>query len=519
DQTDVPAGFRLFDAWDFGPQPHRHCSYAYSIPFGLYALTTAHDPSMPVAADRSPWLASPAGKPKPFAAFRPDLAAFSGTAEQARQGNSISHGQDGQNVLFVDGHVAFARRSYCGLDQDNIYTTSSNPRTGVPWGHVPIPPIVVPANTKDSVLVHDPAPEMAAPPEAPRVDSRNLARTAVVATLDRALPEQKNAIWCATFQIAWDTFRQDVVGEPILVPRAAELADRLNRSAFPTGSIEEKSYYAVAGPVKDGIIERIQREMARRFPAEPMPTFDSRYRTLPDVFLAYAYLNVDVGFKHPFQACPTAFDFHDSAGARTPVTAFRTLSGSSGMNRDLTREQVEVLYHAAGASRDRDEFAVDLSRETQPYQVVLARMPRGDTLGGAVQALREKTAGFQNDPNYRTLRQLRSIDTLIVPDVLYRLTHHFEELLGKHLGNPKWSEHFFFDALQKIDFSLSRTGVKLKSEGRLAAAAGIRREVAKPRHLHFDRPFLICVQKREPNATPFFVMWVENAELMKAYEQ
>jgi len=419
----------------------------------------------------------------------------------------------------VDGHVTFAERSYCGLEQDNIYTISANLRGGMPWGHVPIRPIVVPANTKDSVLVHDPAPEMAASPEAPRVDSRNLARTAVVATLDSPLPEHKNTIWCATFQMAWDKLRQDVIGEPILVPEAAELADRLNRFAFPSGSIEEKSYYAVAGPVKGGIIEQIQKEMARRFPAEPMPTFDSRYRTLPDVFLAYAYLNVDVGFKHPFQACPTAFDFHDSAGARTPVTAFRTLSGSSGMSRDLAREQVEVLYYAVGPTLDRDQFAVDLSKETQPYQVVLARMPRDNTLGEAVQVLREKTAAFQNDPNYKMLRQLRSIDTLIVPDVLYRLTHHFEELLGKYLGNPKWSEHFFFDALQKIDFSLSRTGVVLKSESRLAAAAGIRREIASPRQLHFDRPFLICVQKREPHATPFFVMWVENAELMPAYGQ
>jgi hypothetical protein len=39
--------------------------------------------------------------------------------------------------------------------------------------------------------------------------------------------------------------------------------------------------------------------------------------------------------------------------------------------------------------------------------------------------------------------------------------------------------------------------------------------LAKPRHLRFDRPFLICVKKREANATPFFLMWVDNAELMQ----
>lgn len=128
--------------------------------------------------------------------------------------------------------------------------------------------------------------------------------------------------------------------------------------------------------------------------------------------------------------------------------------------------------------------------------------------------LQAKIVAFQNDPNYEVLRGLRHGDTLIVPDVLYKLTHHFGELLNKNLGNQKWGSYFFFEALQKIDFTLSRTGVVLKSEARLAAKKDMAME---QRNLHFDRPFLICVQKREPNATPFFLMWVDNAELMKPY--
>ena len=157
---------------------------------------------------------------------------------------------------------------------------------------------------------------------------------------------------------------------------------------------------------------------------------------------------------------------------------------------------------------------MDLSKQTQPYQVILARMPRCNTLGEAAKALQDKITASKNDPNSMTRRGLGHGDTLIVPDVLYKLTHHFDELLGKHLGNQKWSGYFFFEALQKIDFALSRTGVVLKSEARLAAKKAAPME---QRNLHFDLPFLICVQKREPNATPFFLMWVDNAELMKPY--
>jgi hypothetical protein len=349
---------------------------------------------------------------------------------------------------------------------------------------------------------------------AAETDSKDLKQTAVVATLDCPLPEHKNAVWCSTFQMAWDRLKQDIIGEPIQVLGAEELANRLNQAQFPAGSIEEKSYYAVAGLVKNGIIEQVQKEMARRFPSEPVPTFDSKYGT-PDVVLAYAYLNVDVGFKYPYYVYRGRFNFLNSSSVGTDVTAF--CAQTSGQVRDIqrVRDQVEVLYYDSGGSSGTVQFAVDLSKQTQPYQVILARMPRCNTLGEAARMLQDKIAAFKNDANYEALRELGHGDTLIVPDVLYKLTHHFDELVNKNLGNQKWGEYFFFEALQKIDFTLSRTGVVLKSEARLTAKKAAAKE---QRHLHFDRPFLICVQKREPNATPFFLMWVDNAELMKPYE-
>jgi hypothetical protein len=339
----------------------------------------------------------------------------------------------------------------------------------------------------------------------------------MVATLDCPLPEHKNAIWCSTFQMAWDKLKQDIIGEPIQIPAAQELADRLNRSQFPTGSIEERSYYATAGFAKNGIIEQVQKEMKRRFPSEPAPTFDSRYTTLPDVILAYAYLDVDVSFKHPYCTCERGLGFTDSANAQTNVTAFGIQASGPGHAKGMEaiRDQVEVLYYDSGSSSGPAQFAVDLSRETQPYQVILARVPRCNTLGEAAKTLQGKMAAFKNAPNYQVQCHLQSGDTLIVPNVLYKLTHHFNELLQKNLGNQKWSDTFIFEALQKIDFTLSRTGVVLKSEARVATTK--KAAPKEPRKLHFDRPFLICVQKRESNATPFFLMWVDNAELMKSY--
>jgi len=146
----------LIDFWDFGPDPTRHVSYAYQMVYGPDKLTTSGEPGMGIAADRNPWMDTPSAKAKDFFRFKPDIAPFNGTAEQAKHGNGIPHQNDGQNVLFLDSHVEFAKRAYCGVDDDNIYTISSSESgAGDPLG---TPPILgsQPANRRDSLLVNDP---------------------------------------------------------------------------------------------------------------------------------------------------------------------------------------------------------------------------------------------------------------------------------------------------------------------------------------------------------------------------
>jgi len=163
DRTDVSTNFELIDGWDFGPsdESFKHCSYAYHVPFGLYALTTSNEPSMAVAGDRNPWLKSPAADPAKWAEFRPDVTYVGGVignSDTAKKGNAIAHQNDGQNVLFLDSHVEFAKRAYCSLEDDNIYTASDDVSgKGAIRGVQPAANVnLAPTNRKDSLLIHDP---------------------------------------------------------------------------------------------------------------------------------------------------------------------------------------------------------------------------------------------------------------------------------------------------------------------------------------------------------------------------
>jgi hypothetical protein len=153
----ISGGKKLTDFWDFGPNPQKHFSYSYHIPYGLYPLTKSCEPEMAIAADRNPWIKSPASYAKtPFTNFKPDIPPWNGTRKQAKFGNTVAHKEDGQNVLFMNSHVDFEKRPYCGIDDDNIYTFVSG---GVGYPQIGTPPFPFesqPGSRKDSLLVHDP---------------------------------------------------------------------------------------------------------------------------------------------------------------------------------------------------------------------------------------------------------------------------------------------------------------------------------------------------------------------------
>jgi prepilin-type N-terminal cleavage/methylation domain-containing protein len=144
-------GRELIDLWDFGPEATEHCSYSYHMPYGLYALTSSTEPGMAVAADRNPWMASPAAEAKDqnlLTSYNP-----SGGKEQISIGNAIAHQEEGQNVLFMDSHVDFEKQPFCAVNDDNIFTYWDG--GDIRRGGYPVPNSSEPKDRLDSFLVND----------------------------------------------------------------------------------------------------------------------------------------------------------------------------------------------------------------------------------------------------------------------------------------------------------------------------------------------------------------------------
>jgi len=181
--TIAPEITELQQLWDFGgrtqgagtSRPGDFCSYSYHIPLDselnagdAKPLSGYSEPGMAICADRTPYMDRNVDDSE-----RPlnlELATWESTPEPGAYSspqfieNSELHKREGQNVLFNDGRVIFAKHPVVGIDNDNIWWPwpdgVSNPtleQKQVPqggyYGEIEEGDNIIPYSLKDSVLV------------------------------------------------------------------------------------------------------------------------------------------------------------------------------------------------------------------------------------------------------------------------------------------------------------------------------------------------------------------------------
>ena len=131
------AGVNRFDF-----RAYQHCSYGYQMPFGRKGKPReAMDTRMPITCDKGPYFESgtsgTAGNtmdrlrtsalPPGFEGDDDDMLKIPN--DKWRPYNSRNHNQEGQEILYVDGHVEFSKTASAGVNNDNIYTMQDNTYT------------------------------------------------------------------------------------------------------------------------------------------------------------------------------------------------------------------------------------------------------------------------------------------------------------------------------------------------------------------------------------------------------
>lgn len=350
--------------------------------------------------------------------------------------------------------------------------------------------------------------------------SGKLKATTVVATLDAEIPARRNAVWTASFLSAWKAIQGGPADGSVVLTPESSLGTSLNRARDPTPHVPASALYAAAGRPADGIVARIQTELRQRFPGKAPPAFGS---VGPDALVAYAYIEAGIKFAQPYIRNHSAQTFKDASGKPTPIRSFGLLPAEEA--DPALRDQARILFAGRGPRRggkgaapdsgtDPAEFAVDLDVGSTPNQIVVARIARLPTLAAAFEYVEGEIASRASLKDDRdSPSRLRSKDVLLVPEMLWRISHRFAELEGTSFTNGRFRGQRIAIAQQDVRFRLDRYGAEVVSESRIMTLGGLR---TPPRRFVLDGPFLLYMKQRGA-PLPFFAMWVDNAELLQPW--
>ena len=288
-------------------------------------------------------------------------------------------------------------------------------------------------------------------PSTAPINSTEFKSTLIIPALELPIPPNQNIIWCSSFQLAWNKVA------PIHIENLEEVIRFLNQTKVSEQDLEASSY-----------------------------RIDATFLN-PDRLILDAFLTADLRFQHPFQDLRAGMEFMDSGGNRNKVKGFGIPYDQSN-SMGMAPLQVAVLYRDA----DREEFILDLSSQTKPYQLIVAKIPLLDNLADTISELnglisKQSGRGFLIPGN-----------SLSVPNMEFHIQHTFRELESGLIEKAR----------QRVKFKLDRFGAKLESHAELMLIG------VGSGEYNLDRPFLILMKKRDCQR-PFFVTWVDNAELLK----
>ena len=301
-----------------------------------------------------------------------------------------------------------------------------------------------------------------------------------------------NLIFCVTFQLAWNELMDSLIKEPVLLQGDPASARILNRQLTGKDLISNNCFISAAGFKKDGIEEKINTLLSKRFRIEP--GIDIALVN-PEDILVSAFLLKELSFPIPFENINEPVRFNGSF----PVQAFGINQFTFDQpHRDLS-SQVRILHYV-----DDDNFILELVSDSVEDELILAKVPPREELFDTIESVLNAIEPYPGE--------LFEGETLQIPKFDFNILHNFSDLTGRRFLNKDFNDYSITKAVQSVRFKLNEKGVLLRSESAVEMTLGIKNE-KRPRKFIFDKPFLVCLKEKNKKF-PYLVFWIGNEELL-----
>ncbi len=334
-------------------------------------------------------------------------------------------------------------------------------------------------------------------------------KTVLSPILDTELEGSTNVIYCPTFQLAWNELKKLADGDIKMEDPSATL-EKLNRSQVTAKIVPKNAYIALAGLVKDGILEKIDKELMKKFRKN---VTDMSFCPTPDATLmAFSYLFRKLEFVQKFHRFKKAFIFNHGKSHKTNVVAF----GCTPKTAEYYQDYIRIRHYA-----DKDNFVLQLLTKTKGETVVLTKMPTPKTLRSAVdftakhilKKWKPYTTIEKDGEKEIIINEFSSIDLFLMPIVDFDKNTNFNNLCGKQVKNPIFNGNGLNQAFQRVKFKLDEVGARVESEAYMGDCFGGSPTPPKPRKFVLNNSFLLCLWKKDAKL-PYLAVWVNNPDIL-----
>ena len=326
-----------------------------------------------------------------------------------------------------------------------------------------------------------------------------LPKTKITPYLQEEIPAEENLIYCSTFQILWNNFKNEANGN-IVLDTPLVIVDNLNRGIDAEKYVNKSSFYAKSGVVTDELIKEINNTIERKFSGVFDPISDDPN---PLDYIFYSFLYKNLKFRPELESFGNKLIFNyqeKQTNCHKTVNAFGIGDFNPLKIKHLrTRSQLKVYY------KSMQEFIVKLCPKYSKDEIILAMMPMQNDLLSSINAINDSLKQF---PKIRNLNGIK----LVIPTIKFDINHSYDELVKRKPQNIKFKGYTITEALQDIFFQLDEKGAVLKSKAKIKMTRGV--HVRKKNSiLIFNKPFILMM-KRKNEEYPYFVIWIANPEIM-----
>jgi len=319
------------------------------------------------------------------------------------------------------------------------------------------------------------------------VDAKEKQQSSIYGYKDAPIQAGHSAIYCASFQLAWDALRDEVVKEEVKLANAPNWIAQANQGKA-TGVVESSYCIAMAGKAEEGILRDIRFAMADQFELQ----YDMPSDISDNEVVAFAYLHKRMRFFKAFEP-----DYYLSfQGEEVEAFGF-----SQGYKNPVHKSRILVYDY-----KNDDDFILEIGSRRLGEKLIFAKVPPKATLEATYESVmsrcKPESKGF-----------VQEHENLLIPYMSFCLEEEFEGLQGKAFQNADLEGYQLDRLLQIVRFDLRETGATDAEVSQVEDMEPAIATTAKARHFIFDKPFLVILKggTRKP---PFFLMWVGNTELM-----